>query len=179
MSAYDLGAETLKQLLAANPQLNPDAIAMTMDKVAETLADQAEVEDAITVGNQIIANNSGASNMDEDELMKELEQIIEEKKKEEEDMAKLEKLDNVIPNAPTYLPNPPTTTSNTTTTIIETTEDYTQLSDDQIGSVLDGLLEKEMKSLKLEDEKMEEKGSKNQQDLKKKKEGKVAILAEY
>ena len=80
MRAYETSTATLKDVLS-HPSLQRDHIDTTMDALAETMADQQEIDDAIQSGGQLAVSASGFE-ADEDELARELEGLI---KEEEED----------------------------------------------------------------------------------------------
>lgn len=75
MKAYETSTDTLKQLLA-DPRLQRERIDQTMENMAEALADHREVEEAIALG-------GAPTDLAEDEdLARELQQLVEEKERE-------------------------------------------------------------------------------------------------
>lgn len=55
VQAFNLGADALRLLLDSK-ELNADNVDKTMENIQDTLQDQKEIEDAITVGNQDVNN---------------------------------------------------------------------------------------------------------------------------
>lgn len=88
MRAYETSTATLKSVLS-HPSLQRDHIDTTMDALAETMADQQEIDDAIQSGGQLAVSASGLE-VDDDELAKELEGLVKERDEEvkEEQKAK-------------------------------------------------------------------------------------------
>ncbi|KIO28038.1 hypothetical protein M407DRAFT_72413 [Tulasnella calospora MUT 4182] len=84
MKAYDTSARTLRAVLQ-NPLLQQESIEATMERMADVLADHKEIEDAISLGNDLAASSAGVPDADDDELKDELEMLIAEQKKEEEE----------------------------------------------------------------------------------------------
>lgn len=93
VAAYDLSADTLKKLLA-DPSLQTDAVEKTMDRLADAVADQKEVDEAIRAP---IGGDADA--VDEDEILRELEQLEKDEKKE-----KAEGTAPKLPDVPTEIP---------------------------------------------------------------------------
>jgi charged multivesicular body protein 7 len=95
MAAYEQSTATLKTLLA-NPLLDRDRVDNTTEALAETLADQREIDEAIQQGGQVAMAAGGRVAADEDELEKELADMVQAEKdraKEEaeaKDKAKVE-----------------------------------------------------------------------------------------
>ncbi|TYJ53251.1 hypothetical protein B9479_006118 [Cryptococcus floricola] len=116
MSAYETSTSTLTQILA-HPSLSPDYVAQTTDALADAMADQSEIDDAVRVGGEV-AMGSRRVEVDEDDLADELAALVEEEKraeekkvsekreKEEATRAALEKPD--LPTVPATAPSLPT-----------------------------------------------------------------------
>ncbi|KAG9043382.1 hypothetical protein FS837_009678 [Tulasnella sp. UAMH 9824] len=68
-----------------NPLLQQESIDATMERMADVLADHKEIEDAISLGNDLVASSAGVPDVDDDELKDELEMLIGEQKKEKEE----------------------------------------------------------------------------------------------
>ncbi|CAE6486246.1 unnamed protein product [Rhizoctonia solani] len=96
MKAYETSTATLKQLLA-DPRLQREHIDQTMESMADALADHKEVEEAIALG------GVPSDPAEDDELARELQQLVDEnereaqeqeleRKREEKTIADLEKL---------------------------------------------------------------------------------------
>lgn len=79
MAAYETSNTTLRALLA-NPLLDADRVEKTTTQLADTLADQKEIDDAIRIGGQVAIGAGGVEGGDDDELAKELEELIQEEK---------------------------------------------------------------------------------------------------
>lgn len=92
MKAYETSTATLTNLLT-HPLLQRDKINETMEAMAEASADHAEIDQAIRLGGEAVAAAGGATTIDEDELQKELQQMIEEKEREEAEMKELQELE--------------------------------------------------------------------------------------
>lgn len=86
MRAYESSTAALKNVLS-HPSLQRDHVDATMDALAETMADQQEIDDAIQSGGQL-AVSAGGLEADEDELARELEGLV--KEREEDDKAQEE-----------------------------------------------------------------------------------------
>jgi charged multivesicular body protein 7 len=78
MSAYEASTAALASALA-DPRLSPDRIAGTTDALADALADQKEIDDAILLGGRLATGDT-----DEDELEAELAALVLEDKEERE-----------------------------------------------------------------------------------------------
>lgn len=87
MRAYESSTAALKNVLS-HPSLQRDHVDATMDALAETMADQQEIDDAIQSGGQLAVSASGLE-ADEDELARELEGLV--KERDEEDKAQEER----------------------------------------------------------------------------------------
>ncbi|WVQ74242.1 hypothetical protein IAR50_003839 [Cryptococcus sp. DSM 104548] len=85
MSAYETSTSTLTQVLA-HPSLSLDHITQTTDALAEAMADQNEIDEAVRVGGEVAMGNRRVE-VDEDDLASELEALVEEEKREEEKKA--------------------------------------------------------------------------------------------
>ncbi|WVO18556.1 hypothetical protein L204_106275 [Cryptococcus depauperatus] len=95
MAAYEISAATLSKVLA-HPALSPDSIASTTDALAEAMANQEEIDQAVRVGREV-AMGSRRMDVDEDELAKELEDLVKEEKEKREEAklsAEREKVDS-------------------------------------------------------------------------------------
>ncbi|CAE6516638.1 unnamed protein product [Rhizoctonia solani] len=75
MKAYETSTATLKELLA-DPRLQREHIDQTMENMADTLADHNEVEEAIALG------TVPSDPAEDDELARELQQLVEENERE-------------------------------------------------------------------------------------------------
>ncbi|KAJ3049950.1 Charged multivesicular body protein 7 [Rhizophlyctis rosea] len=71
-SAYNVGADTLKQVLATSG-LTVEVVEETMDKLQDALADQAEIDEAIVAGHESMAATNG---IDDSELEQELDALL-------------------------------------------------------------------------------------------------------
>jgi charged multivesicular body protein 7 len=84
MNAYSASTSTLKTLLS-HPSLSKTHIESTTESLAEVLADQDEIDQAIRVGSAVAVGSAGAAmGIDEDELARELEGLVEDEKRERE-----------------------------------------------------------------------------------------------
>lgn len=77
MSAYETSTKSLKTLLS-NPLLSPDRVEQTTDDLADALASQREVDDAIRIGGAVAVGASG--DIDEGDLEDELAGLVEDEK---------------------------------------------------------------------------------------------------
>lgn len=75
MRAYQSSTSTLKQLLA-HPSLQRDHIDATMESMSDALADHAEIEQAISLGNEQAQRAAGVEDVDEAELDDELAELV-------------------------------------------------------------------------------------------------------
>jgi charged multivesicular body protein 7 len=75
MKAYETSTATLKELLA-DPRLQREHIDQTMENMAEALADHRDVEEAIALG------GVPADPAEDEELARELQQLVEENERE-------------------------------------------------------------------------------------------------
>ncbi|KAJ3044088.1 hypothetical protein HDV00_003192 [Rhizophlyctis rosea] len=71
-SAYNVGADTLKNVLATSG-LTVQVVEDTMDKLQDALADQKEIDDAMVAGHEAMAATSG---VDDSELEQELDALL-------------------------------------------------------------------------------------------------------
>jgi charged multivesicular body protein 7 len=79
MAAYELSTSTLKTLLA-NPLLDQERVDSATDALAESLADQREIDEAIQQGSQVAIGANGRVLTDDDELEKELADMVRDEK---------------------------------------------------------------------------------------------------
>jgi charged multivesicular body protein 7 len=86
MKAYETSTATLKALLS-HPSLQRDHVDNVMESMADTLADHAEIEEAIKLGGESARTAAGVPDVDQAELHKELEGLIELEKQEKDDAA--------------------------------------------------------------------------------------------
>ncbi|KAE8539391.1 hypothetical protein D1P53_004491 [Cryptococcus gattii VGV] len=107
MAAYENSTSTLTQVLA-HPSLSFERIAATTDALSEAMANQEEIDQAVRIGGEVAMGGKRVE-VDEDELAKELEELVEEEKQAEQ--KKTEKKTPVVaeekPNAATELPKAP------------------------------------------------------------------------
>jgi charged multivesicular body protein 7 len=88
IKAYEMSTSTLRSVLS-DPALQRERVDATMDALADALADQQEIDQAIQSGGQLaLAGSSAGVDVDEDDLEKELEGLVQDKKREEEDDVK-------------------------------------------------------------------------------------------
>jgi hypothetical protein len=84
IKAYEMSTSTLRSVLS-DPALQRERVDATMDALADALADQQEIDQAIQSGGQLaLAGSSSGVDVDEDVLEKELEGLVQEKKREED-----------------------------------------------------------------------------------------------
>ncbi|KAJ9098944.1 hypothetical protein QFC19_006168 [Naganishia cerealis] len=81
MKAYEASTGTLKSVLS-HPSLQREHIDTTMDALAEAMADQQEIDDAIQSGGQVAVSAAGME-ADEGDLQRELEGLVKEREEEE------------------------------------------------------------------------------------------------
>lgn len=79
VEAFNMGADTLRTLLDGK-DLNMDTIGQTMEKIQDTLEDQKQVEEAMTIGQQDIANNY-LPDINDEELEQELDSLQDNRRK--------------------------------------------------------------------------------------------------
>jgi charged multivesicular body protein 7 len=88
IKAYEMSTSTLRSVLS-DPALQRERVDATMDALADALADQQEIDQAIQSGGQLaLAGSSAGVDVEEDDLEKELEGLVQDKKREEEDDVK-------------------------------------------------------------------------------------------
>ncbi|WWD21781.1 hypothetical protein CI109_106268 [Kwoniella shandongensis] len=80
MAAYETSTSTLTQVLS-HPSLSLDKIADTTDALAEAMADQEEIDQAVRLGGEV-AMGSKRVEVDEEDLAAELEGLVEEEEAE-------------------------------------------------------------------------------------------------
>ncbi|KIR34138.1 hypothetical protein I352_03373 [Cryptococcus deuterogattii MMRL2647] len=111
LAAYETSTSTLTKVLA-HPSLSLERIAATTDALSEAMANQEEIDQAVRIGGEVAMGGKRVE-VDEDELAKQLEALVEEEKQAEQE--KTEKKTPVgaeeKPNVATELPmapvNPP------------------------------------------------------------------------
>lgn len=107
MAAYETSTSTLTQVLA-HPSLSLERIAATTDALSEAMANQEEIDQAVRIGGEVAMGGKRVE-VDEDELAKEFEALVEEEKQAEQ--KKAEKKTPVgaeeKPNVATELPRAP------------------------------------------------------------------------
>lgn len=92
MAAYETSTSTLKSILS-NPALDLEHVERTTEGLAEVMANQEEVDSAIRLGGEIAVGAGGREVVDDDELRRELEEMVKdekEAKRAEEVEARLE-----------------------------------------------------------------------------------------
>jgi charged multivesicular body protein 7 len=90
MGAYETATKTLKGILA-KPELDISRVEQTTEELAEVLASQEEVDSAIRVGGSVAVGAAGVG-VNEDELEKELEGLVLDEKKAQEEAKEREVL---------------------------------------------------------------------------------------
>ena len=84
IKAYETSTATLRTVLA-DPALQRDKVDATMEALSDALADQEEIDQAIQSGGlSAVAGTSMGGDVDEDELERELQGLVEDKQKEDE-----------------------------------------------------------------------------------------------
>lgn len=78
MQAYETSTKTLRAALA-RPELQRDRVDATLEGMAEALADQREIDEAIRVGESVAVGDQA----DEDELASELAMLVKEAETEQ------------------------------------------------------------------------------------------------
>ncbi|KIJ44706.1 hypothetical protein M422DRAFT_251686, partial [Sphaerobolus stellatus SS14] len=81
MKAYETSTSTLRNLLA-HPSLQRESVETTMAAMEEAAADHAEIDEAIRLGGEGVTAAGGIV-IEDDEIEKEIEKMIEEKEREE------------------------------------------------------------------------------------------------
>jgi len=79
MQAYETSTSTLKSIMS-NPALDMDNVEKTTEALAEVMSNQEEVDNAIRIGGEIAVGASGREGVDDDELKKELEEMVRDEK---------------------------------------------------------------------------------------------------
>jgi charged multivesicular body protein 7 len=93
LSAYSSATSTLSTILA-NPLLSPDHIASTTDALADVLADQHEIDEAVRLGGEVAVRAGGVEvDLDDEALAAELEGLVEEEKRGQRDKEERERVD--------------------------------------------------------------------------------------
>lgn len=93
MRAYETSATTLRGILS-HPSLQRGKIEATMAALEEATADHAEIDEAIRLGGEGVAASTGIS-IDEDEIEREIQRMIEEKEREEAEARERQQLEYV------------------------------------------------------------------------------------
>ncbi|WWD08285.1 hypothetical protein V865_006396 [Kwoniella europaea PYCC6329] len=78
MAAYETSTSTLRSVLS-DPSLSPDRISATTDALAEAMADQEEIDQAVRIGGELAMGGKRVE-VDDDELAAELEDLVQEEK---------------------------------------------------------------------------------------------------
>ncbi|KAK6903398.1 hypothetical protein I203_106901 [Kwoniella mangroviensis CBS 8507] len=78
MAAYETSTSTLRSVLS-DPSLSPDRISATTDALAEAMADQEEIDQAVRIGGELAMGGKRVE-VDENELAAELEDLVQEEK---------------------------------------------------------------------------------------------------
>ncbi|KAF7323139.1 hypothetical protein HMN09_00094200 [Mycena chlorophos] len=103
LKSYETSTTTLRAILA-HPSLQRDNIDKTMDALAEANADAQEINTAIEIGGNAALGIDSNPAFDEDDLERELAQLAEEAKKEDEEDALRKKLDRISLSPPVAQP---------------------------------------------------------------------------
>ena len=82
MSQYESSTATLKTILS-HPSLQRDAVDATLDAMADANAEARSVDDAIRSGLEV-SQAEGAADIDDEEISRELEELMEEARREKE-----------------------------------------------------------------------------------------------
>lgn len=93
MRAYETSATTLRSVLS-HPSLQRGKIEATMAALEEATADHVEIDEAIRLGGEGVAASTGIS-IDEDEIEREIQRMIEEKEREEAETRERQQLEYV------------------------------------------------------------------------------------
>lgn len=75
MKAYETSSLALRDLLS-HPSLQRESIDQTMSRLSEALADQSEIEQAISIGGDFSRQSSTLVPIDEGELDAELKELV-------------------------------------------------------------------------------------------------------
>jgi charged multivesicular body protein 7 len=86
MKSYESSTATL-QMILAHPSLQRDKIDETMDAMASATSDARDIDEAIKIGGDVAAADTG---IDESELEEELRALAKESEREREDEAEKE-----------------------------------------------------------------------------------------
>ncbi|KAG9034413.1 hypothetical protein FS837_002222 [Tulasnella sp. UAMH 9824] len=65
--------------------LQQESVDATLERMADVLADHKEIEDAISLSDDLVVSSAGVPDVDDEELKDELEMLIEEQKKDEDE----------------------------------------------------------------------------------------------
>nr|GAT60026.1 predicted protein [Mycena chlorophos] len=103
LKSYETSTTTLRAILA-HPSLQRDNIDKTMDALAEANADAQEINTAIEIGGNAAIGIASNPAFDEVDLERELAQLAEEAKKEDEEDALRKKLDRISLSPPIAQP---------------------------------------------------------------------------
>lgn len=90
MKSYETSASTLRSILT-HPSLQRDSIDNTLDALSAATADAREVDDAIRLGGEMAAAESGYE-VNEEELEAELKALVEEGEREKMEKVETEKV---------------------------------------------------------------------------------------
>ena len=82
MAAYEQSTSTLKTILS-NPNLDLDHVERTTEALAEVMSNQEEIETAVRIGGEVAVGGSSGAGVDDDDLKKELEEMVREEKEKE------------------------------------------------------------------------------------------------
>src|SRR4051794_21318417 len=90
IAAYETSTATLRKVLA-HPSLQMSHVDATMDALADALADQLEIDEAIQSGGKaaVSAGTVPSADFDDDELARELEELIKDEEKQQESESRL------------------------------------------------------------------------------------------
>jgi len=80
MAAYEQSTSTLKTILS-NPNLDLDHVERTTEALAEVMSNQEEIDTAVRIGGEVAVGSGGV--VDDDDLKKELEDMVKEEKEKE------------------------------------------------------------------------------------------------
>ena len=82
MAAYEQSTSTLKTILS-NPNLDLDHVERTTEALAEVMSNQEEIETAVRIDGEVAVGGSSGAGVDDDDLKKELEEMVKEEKEKE------------------------------------------------------------------------------------------------
>jgi charged multivesicular body protein 7 len=77
MAAYQQSTSTLKTILA-NPNLDLEHVERTTEALAEVMSNQEEIDSAVRIGGEVAVGSGGV--VDDDDLKRELEEMVKEEK---------------------------------------------------------------------------------------------------